>query len=275
MRITNYSASARARLVSQAKMKARSKTAKNASSKVSSDTVRSILDSLNKKSSVSSKSKTTKQTSEAQLKANYTSIKNAADALQGHAAKLLSTAQNSLFGAAIPDKEKDVSSKDATTKDTTTNTGTNTTIPATEAELLKSKENVVNEIAAFIDDYNTMISKMSSVNNSLNNMYIKQLKSCVSENRTALKVLGITQEANGTLRVNLKTLKAADVSKMQTVFGKKNSFADKVATKSNVVELNADNKIEGYNKSSHSSSYNRYGKNYNNSGNESKYNVKG
>ncbi len=275
MRITNYSVSARSRLVSQAKLKARSKTDNKASSKISSDNVKSILNSLKKKSSVSSKNKTTnqmtKQTSEAQLKMNYTAIKNAADGLQGHAAKLLSTAENSLFETAIPDKAKDATTKDATTKDATTNT----TTPAAEAELLKNKENVVNEITGFIEDYNTMIGKMRSVGNSINNLYIKQFKSCVTENRTTLKALGITQEANGMLRVNQKTLKAADVSKMQTVFGKKNSFAEKVTTKSSNVELNADNKLEDYNKSSHSSIYNRYGKNYNNSSNESKYNIKG
>lgn len=280
MRIANYSASARSRLVSQARLNARSKTQNAATSKLSDDNVKTILDSLNKKSSVSWKNKTTnpttKQISEAQLKLNYTAIKNAADALQGHAAKLLSTAQNSLFETAIPDKSKNVTTKDATTNEVAANDSTaKTTTPATETDLLKSKENVVNEITAFIDDYNTLLSKMGSVDNSINNMYRKQLKSYVSENRLALKGLGITQDASGMLRVNQKTLKAANVEKMQEVFGKKNSFADKITAKSNNIELNVDNKLEAYNKSSHSSSYNRYGRNYYDASNESKYNVKG
>ncbi len=276
MRITNNASSARSRLVSQAKMKARSKTGRSTSSKLSSNNVNSILNALNKKSSVSSKNKTTNQTSETKLKINYTAIKNAANGLQGHAAKLLSTKEDSLFGMAIPETTKDVTTKDTTTKDTTTkDTTTNATTQPTEAELLKGKENVVKEITGFIEDYNTMISKMSSMNNSLNNIYIKQFKNCVADNRVALKALGITQAANGTLSVNQKTLNAADVSKMQKVFGTKNSFADKVTTRSDNVELNAENKLEEYNKSNHSSSYNRYGKNYTNSSIESKYNVKG
>ena len=267
MRVGNSTtrALARARVLRQAKIKARSKSSSNTSSKKSNNaTASSLLNKIN-----NSKNGTNNSTNTTQVKSNYTAMKTAANGVQEHLNKLLATGEDSLFGKAIPDKE----SKTNSTKASNTTTDSDETEASAE-ELAKYKENVEKEINNFIDDYNTMVSKMSSIGGTINNIYLKQIKTYVSDNKTALKNLGITQASDGTLRVNQKTLKAADVTKMQKVFGAKNSFADKVAARSKNVESNANTNLTALNKSSSSSNYNRYGSS-NSSYGGSGYNAKG
>ena len=81
---------------------------------------------------------------------------------------------------------------------------------------------------------------MSGTSETVNNLYLKQMKSFATESKAALKELGITQKSDGTLTVNQKTLKSAEIAKLQKVFGSKGSFTEKVSVKSKDVEINAD-----------------------------------
>lgn len=243
------SAFAKARLLSRGKTSLG--TNNNTSSRTKSSTVSSRLLSIREKIASANNKTNTKQ-----LKTNYTAMENAADSLQEHADKLLATGDDSLFGKANPGKKvdkKDINKEKDTEKST-----------QTETELAANKEKVVAEINSFIEDYNTMISKMNSIGGTINNLYVNHLKKYAAQNLAELNKLGITQASNGTLMVNQKTLKAADIDKIQNVFGTKNGFVSKVAERSKSVKSNAESNIATLNKKSYisSSNYNRYGNLY-------------
>jgi hypothetical protein len=233
-----------AKAVRQAKAKIR------ANAKLNSNSL--FQASSNKKSTSALKSAISDSVKSAQLKKNYKLMVDTADSLQKRASKLLETTDDSLFGRAIQ--------KTGGTQ-------------KTGAELASNKEKVVAEINSFIKDYNSLIDTMSNTDEAVNNLYLKQLKSFASENKTAFKELGITQKSDGALTIDQKTLKAAETVKLQKVFGSKNSFVQKVSEKSKNADDNADIQLASLNKSY---TYNRSGylrSSYDSSG--SIYNTKG
>lgn len=171
------------------------------------------------------------------LKTGYTKMQKASVALQDCAEKLLDSGEESLFAKA---KESG------------------------------STEDVVSEIEKFVNAYNDMYTQMDTLGGNVNTAYVKQLNKFVTENKAALKEIGITQAKDGTLTIKEKTLKSAELEKLQTLFGTDKSFADKIADKAGNVEGNADANLNAINSSSYNSKgtssfnrYNSYSSNYN------------
>lgn len=240
--ISGYSTTS-AKALRQAKAKARAKAKANTNSLFQT--------SSNKKSASSGKAAMIASIKSTQQKENYSTLKDTADRLQTRAGNLLASTDDSLFGKAI---QKTGDQK-------------------TEAELASNKEKVVTEIDSFIKDYNSMIDTMNDIDETVNNLYLKQIKSFASENKAAFKELGIKQESDGKLTVDQKTLKSAELVKIQKVFGSKGCFAEKVSEKSKDAETNAGIHLASLNKSY---TYNRGGylsSGYHSSG--SLYNSKG
>ena len=191
-----------------------------------------------------------------EIRKNYTAIKNAASGIQAHASKLMATGNDSLFGAVSSKKTSDSSQ-------------------STEAELTQVKDKVLKEIDSFVEDYNTMVDKMSTIGGTFNNLYLKQMKGYATENQSTFKKIGITQNSDGTLSVNQKSMKAADVNDIKNLCCGKDSFAAKVSAKSKIVESNASAAIATLNKS-YTSSYDKYGYlSGNTSGSTSWFNTEG
>ena len=170
----------------------------------------------------------------AQTRTNYTAIKKAADSLQTHATNLMATGKDSLFDKAI---QADSSN-------------------STETQLSQNKSALYKEISSFVDDYNTMVKNMNTAGGSLNNLYLKQIKGFAAASQSALSKAGLKQKTDGTLALNQKTMKSADLEDLQKVFGSKGSFADKVSAKSITVESNASTSLNSLN---NISGYNQYG----------------
>lgn len=258
MRIGNSSNAslAKARILREAMSKARSK-ANSSTSKQTSGNTTSRSSSLSNR--ISSSNGTSTQATK--LKSYYTDIKKAADGVQEHGATLLATGEKSLFAkAAVYEKSAEKKTTDDTAKLST--------------KVQTDKEKAVNEISAFVEDYNTMVRKMSNTGTTVNKVYLKQMKDYIVQDKQALKDLGITAGTDGTLKVNKKTLASATVEQMQGVFGTKGGFADKVMQKSKNVEGNADNNLASINKSTYSSNYNKYGNAYTSGASGSIYNAK-
>jgi len=126
------------------------------------------------------------------------------------------------------------------------------------SNLTASGNDLLNEINSFVQDYNTMVGKMSSIGGTTNNLYLKQMKSDVTRNQSALKEIGITQKKNGTLFINNKTIRTAHEKDLQSVFSKKDCFASKISEKSEIVESKATSILASL-KKSNASIYNKYG----------------
>lgn len=247
-------------------------TKKNTSTKTNSSNRISLLNSLIGKSKYVNKYEKAKTITTTKLQ-DYTDMKKAADSLQEHINKLLETGDNSLFSKAASNQKE--SNNNSTDKSTEKNTSKD---KQKETELAANKKKVVEEINSFIEDYNTMVSKMNRIGGTINNLYANHLKKYVEQERLELKELGITQSSNGTLSVNQKTLKSADIKKLQKVFGTKEGFVDKVAERSKSVEVHAESNITTLKKRNYisSSNYNRYGSSYDNYVNSgSRYHSKG
>jgi len=171
----------------------------------------------------------------AQMSTNYAAIKKAAAGLQTHAGKLLATGSDSLFAKAMPENSSSV----------------------TDTELSQNKDKVFKEIGSFIDDYNTMISNMNTAGGTLNNLYLKQIKGFAAVAQSAFNEIGVKQKSDGTLSVNQKAMKSADMEDLKKVFGSKDGFAAKVSAKSETAESNASSTLVSLNSSN--SSYDQYG----------------
>lgn len=183
-----------------------------------------------------------------QTRSNYTMIKNSSASLQDAAEKLLATGDGSLFERALAENTV-ADSEDGGTR------------PLTEKEIAARKEDVLKQINHFLDSYNTMVDRMNRVDDSNKAWYLKELKSYVSENRAALAQLGITQNFDGTLKVNKDKLSSADVEELKDVFGKKNSFGDKTSALAKSIQVSAQSGLNRVGRSYETSSpYNRYGR---------------
>lgn len=267
---------ARSRALRQAKSRAMGRSHVNTSGRLSGNNRSSILkDSLNKLQYGTSTSNLS-TVGTLQARSNYLMIERSAGDLKDYAEKLLETGEDSLFGKALSGTEETGSSGEAGDADAE---GADQVQKPTQKELEEYKEKVVYEISNFLDSYNSMVERMGKLDDTTQAWYLRELKSYFSENRSTLAGLGITQNSNGTLKVNKSTLKNADVEKMQKAFGEKNSFADKVSKLAKNIGASAEaslNKLltSGY---SSSSNYNRYGSSsdsiYGSSG--SWYNSKG
>lgn len=148
----------------------------------------------------------------------------------------------------------------------------------TEEERARYKEQAAEEIADFIEDYNTLMKTLSQEKSSANNAYFKQLKNYFQSSRSALEEMGITQESDGTLSLDKELLKAADIATGQKVFGGEDSFAGKVKEGAKNIAANAETNLSILNSSLYTGSYS-----YNKNGSDifdiltgnSGYNVKG
>lgn len=258
---------ARSRALRQARSRAMGRSHINTSGRLSGNNRSNVLkDSLNRLQYGSSTSNLS-TVGALQARSNYLMIERSAGDLQDYAKKLLETGEDSLFGKALSGIEETASTDKADGKENSDKTqdadsaeGTAQAGP-TQKELEEYKEKVVNEITNFLDSYNTMVERMGKLDDTTQAWYQRELKSYVSENRAALSGLGITQNSDGTLKVNKSTLKNADVEKMKKVFGEKNCFADKVSRLAKNIGASAEaglNKLSGSSYTS-SSNYNRYG----------------
>lgn len=250
---------ARSGALRQAKTRAFSRAGRsNTSGRISGNYRGSIKDYVNNSSGGSS------SVSNMQKRSNYTMIVKSAEDLQEYASKLLQTGPDSLFGKANP--AEDTADGGKTEESGKTPEGTEESDKTenkkpTEEELEQYKKDVVGYIQKFVNEYNDMMDRLGRVNDSSSNFYIRELKSYVTQNKFQLSNMGITQQADGSLKVDSKKLMETDIEKIQKQFGEKGSFADQVKGMSKNVCSSAKAQLEKLSSSVYypSSNYNRYG----------------
>lgn len=106
----------------------------------------------------------------------------------------------------------------------------------------KDKETINKAITNFATEYNDLIShvsKNSFSNTKMSSLY-NQLTSISKASQYALRDVGIKVNRDGSLTVDQDKLAAADTDKLEDVFGKKGSFADRAGEKAEYVNKNTD-----------------------------------
>ena len=164
----------------------------------------------------------------------YQNIKDKADALQASAAKLTAQGEDSLF-----EKAKE--------------TGDTSGITA--------------QIKEFVEQYNNMVRNLKGSGDRLNSAYADSLNTYAVMHRNVLKGTGVSQQTDGTLKLDEGALREASLEALERAWGGSSSFASKAATTASLASANAVSNIN----SKMSNSYSNLLRNYGSSGNYFNY----
>ena len=141
----------------------------------------SLLNILNHKSSSgllgSIGNNTSTSASKILKKSNYSKLEDLSENLNKYASKLTDSAKDSIY-----DKAKE---------------GGNA-------------KDILSDISKMIEGYNATMKQLKITGGTMNEFYRQQLKEISTGSKEALKGIGITQEKDGSLAVNEKTLQNAD-----------------------------------------------------------------
>lgn len=201
----------------------------------------SLLDALNNQntsvnlSDALNQNQNAKQLSTMQKK--YQELGNEADDLNQYALKLAQTGENSLFG---------------------------------KAEESQETKEILSGIKDMIEAYNKTLELLKNADGSLNSFYCRELKNAAAKNAQQLQAVGVTQNKDGALTIDEKTLENVDYDTLQDVFGSESDFTQRTEYISGKVAENAQ-----VNVASISNQYNAKGMSYSDSFTSNKYNFFG
>ncbi len=156
---------------------------------------------------------------------NYMSMKENAGEVQSIASKLTDTGEDSLFAKAEE------------SGDTTA---------------------VTKQIKDFVNKYNGMVRNLKTSGGRVDNSYLNQLNANAKMYRSTLQATGVSQNADGTLSVNDKTLAGASVDQLKKAWGP-GAFATKTSSAAANVQSNAVNGMNNLIANSYSNLLRGYG----------------
>ena len=110
------------------------------------------------------------------------------------------------------------------------------------------------EVEKMISAYNGMLDKLRTDMTTMGRFYQSSLKEAVEENKSGLKELGISIDKNGRMTVDKEKLKAADVDRVESVFGAEGTLSSKLYLIAGKVADNAEANLKSI-----SSQYNASG----------------
>lgn len=128
-----------------------------------------------------------------------------------------------------------------------------------------SRDNINSAIKGFVSTYNTFLSNISKVGNSIEGTFKTALNKITAEYKEKLSEAGITVGDDGRLTINEDKFKAADISKLKELFGKDSKMLEEINANSvdcaGIVSkaLSIQNSMSGlYNSSSNAIDINNY-----------------
>lgn len=169
------------------------------------------------------------------MKNTYTKLEDSSEKLSKYASSLLETEKDSIYD---------------------------------KAEESGSTSSIVSNVSKLVEEYNSTINQLNKAGGSMNEFYRQQLKAIPSSCKDSLKAIGITQQKDGSLSIDEKTLKSADTATLKKALGNDTGFASKIDFISGRVNKNA-----AANAASASSQYNSRGSSYSGYYGSSKYNF--
>lgn len=169
------------------------------------------------------------------MKNTYTKLEDSSEKLSKYASSLLETEKDSIYD---------------------------------KAEESGSTSSIVSNVSKLVEEYNSTINQLNKAGGSMNEFYRQQLLAIPSSCKDTLKAIGITQQKDGSLSIDEKTLKSADTATLKKALGNDTGFASKIDFISGRVNKNA-----AANAASASSQYNSRGSSYSGYYGSSKYNF--
>lgn len=170
-------------------------TARKAGIPVNNSSLLNYVNNKNNNSLLSSLQNNTAQKANAAKKSSYEKLDDAVNALEDAAEALASGKEDSLFAKA---KESG------------------------------NTADVVKAVKALIEKYNETTKQLDQNTSNINMYYSQMLKSLASKNGEELSKLGISVQKDGSIAVDEEKLKDAKIEDLETMFGEKSEFVEKL-----------------------------------------------
>ncbi len=97
-----------------------------------------------------------------------------------------------------------------------------------EAKKSGDPTEVYEEVEKMISAYNDMLGRLRTDVSTMGRFYYESMKEVVADNKEALSSLGISMDKNGKLNLDKEKLKAADLSKVESVFGAEGTLSSRL-----------------------------------------------
>lgn len=136
-----------------------------------------------------------------------------------------------------------------------------------QAKTSGDNQKIYDNVENLFESYNSTLKELRNNSNTMNDFYRNMLLETTTEEKECLADVGITFAKDGTAKVDMEQLKAADLESLEGIFGKDSEFVNKVGFLSTRISDNADAYIKSLN-----STYNAGGNIYSVM-NSSKYNL--
>lgn len=146
-------------------------------------------------------------------------VETSAEGLKVSVDKLLATGKDSLF------KEKTVTTKDENGLETT----------KTEVD----RDAIYNALSSFVKNYNNVLDKADTANNTAINGRVKSLTDMTAANSKMLGDIGITTDKNGRLSLDKETFNKTDVSSVKNLFQGNSSYGFRASAQASWIDFTA------------------------------------
>lgn len=98
-----------------------------------------------------------------------------------------------------------------------------------------SVDKIADSVSNFVSSYNTLISNMGKVGNTIENTYKSKLDELTDKNKEQLAAIGITVADDGKLKLDSDKLKKSDITEVKKLLGADSEFIKNVKEQSTAV----------------------------------------
>ena len=113
-----------------------------------------------------------------------------------------------------------------------------------QAKTSGDNQKVYDSIEKLFGSYNSTLKELRNTSNTMNDFYRQMLLEAPDEVKESLSGIGITFAKDGTARVDMEKVKAADLETLQGLFGKESDFVQKIEFLSTRISDNAEANVE-------------------------------
>ena len=113
-----------------------------------------------------------------------------------------------------------------------------------QAKTSGDNQKVYDSIEKLFASYNSTLKELRNTSNTMNDFYRQMLLEAPDEVKESLSGVGITFAKDGTARVDMEKVKAADLETLEGSFGKESDFVQKIEFLSTRISDNAEANVE-------------------------------
>ena len=113
-----------------------------------------------------------------------------------------------------------------------------------QAKTSSDYQKVYDSIKILFDSYNSTLKALRSASNTMTDFYRQTMLEAATESKESLSGVGITFAKDGTASVDMEKIKATDITTLESLFGSKSEFINKIGFLSDRISNNAEANVE-------------------------------